>query len=105
MRLFEVHIDIARVLHRFLNSAFGDFVEDNALWVLETDSFFDVPGNSFSFTVGVGCEQDFIGFFCQLFYFLDNVLLSFGNFVVRNKAALDVDGFFIALWKITDMAD
>ena len=65
LSLLQIVIDSTRVFHSFLHCLFGDFMEDDALRLFETSRLGNVPCDSLTFTVGVGCEQDLVGLFSE----------------------------------------
>ena len=57
-----------------------------------------MPSNSLAFSIGVGGEEDFFSGLGELGQFGDDFFFAFGNFVVGDKAARDVDGLLVVFW-------
>ena len=80
----------------------GYFLFDGGTETLGED-FGDVPGNSFSFSVRVGCEDDVRCLFCKVGDIGNNVFFFGDDFVMGNKTTFDVDCFLARFGKISYM--
>jgi len=64
----QVFVDGARMQYGFLHGFFGHFMICDALYLLfgveppsfVSQQFLQMPSDSFSFTVRVGCDEDFV---------------------------------------------
>ena len=89
----KIHVNLTRILDCFLNSALCNLIEGyTAGSVLRnTELTCDVPGNSLSLTVRVGCEEDLVSTLCFLLKLLNNVALATDIYIVRLEIILNVN--------------
>ncbi len=91
----EIGIEFTWMGDRFDDSFLGDFIEKDALRILDSAAFGDMPRDSLSFAVGVGCEENSIGFFGERFDFPDDGIFAGGDLIMRDETSLDIDRDFI----------
>ena len=107
----EILVDVAGILHCFHHGVFRDLVENNslrergAMLAVELGCLGDVPSDRFSFSVGVGREDDFIGTCGEGADLSDDGFLPGADDIVGDEASSDVDGFEVALRKVSDVSD
>ena len=65
LRYFKVVINFTRMLDRFFHCFLGNLVKYNSLGFFEVACFFNMPGDRFSFAVGVGRKKNLVRFFCK----------------------------------------
>ncbi len=75
------------MIHSFFHSFFGDLMKDNTLWLFQTNSIGNVPGDSLSLTVGVGSEDDLGSLLGNRFDLGDHLVLTLRDFVMRDEAS------------------
>src|SRR3989338_8622813 len=99
------------MLQSFLFCLFGNFMKSVAFvfsghGLAESlfEYFGNMPSNSFSFSVRVGCQDDFIGLFVFGGYISQHALLFGYYLIVRNKSLLYIYCFFALFGQIADMS-
>ena len=104
LSVHQIHIQTARRLDSLQNGRFGDFVEHNAVGFLliQTEHFTQVPRDSLSFTVFIGCQPHLLGLLGISLQILHHLFLVFRNLVLRLEGLL-VDAHLLFL-QVTDMA-
>ena len=101
----EVHVDRAGLLDGLEDGAFGDFVEDDALRLVdrETQHFGQVPCDGLSFAVFIGGEPDGLRL-RQFREFVDDLLLVARDFVYGGESLGYVDSE-ILFRKVADVSE
>ena len=105
LRIDHLHVDHARVLHRFLHRLLRDLVEHQAvdLFLLPAELFGEVPADRFAFPIGVGCDVDVGGVLRGALQLGNHFLARRQQLVHRCKAFIDIDAE-LALRKIADVS-
>ncbi len=93
LRVDHLHVDLARMVHRFLHRLLRDLVEHEAvdLLLLRAELFGEMPANGFAFAVGVGGDVDVGGVLRRALQLGDHFLPGGDRFVHRREAFVDVD--------------
>ena len=108
LRRYEIAGDVPRMLDRFADGSFGDFIEDDAVHRLFVERAFflqqfdQMPGDRFTLAIGVSRKVERIRFleraddrFDMLFVFLDELVL-------HREALLRIDRAFLG-HEVTDV--
>ena len=105
LRVDHLHVDRARMLHRFLHRLLRDLVEHQAvdLFLLRAELFGEVPADRFAFAIGVGRDVDVGGVLRGALQLGNHFLARRQQFVHRRKAFVDVDAE-LALRQIADVS-
>ena len=105
LRIDHLHVDGARMLHRFLHRLLGDLVEHQAvdLFLLPAELFGEVPADGFAFAIGVGCDVDVGGVLRRALQLGNHLLARRQQFVHRRETFIDIDAK-LALRKIADVS-
>ena len=92
LRVYQVDVDVARMLNTVAHALLGDLIEGHALVfaLLEVQKGLQMPGDRFSLAVRVGCEVDKIGFLGCLAQLGDDLILSLDRPVFRLKIVLEI---------------
>ena len=102
----QVHVQLARVVHRVQDGVFGDLVENNPAGFVLRDfkGVGEMPGDGFSLAVFIGSEPDGVGLVGQTLQVRHHPLLVVGHHVLRSKTMVQVyaEGLFL---KIPDMSE
>ena len=103
--IHQIHINITWMLYRFQDSRLGNFVEYDTFGFLRIQSqhFEQMPGNSFSLAVLIGCEPNHICFLGFGLQFLDQLLFVFRYFVSRLVAIRYINTKLLLL-QVADMS-
>ena len=107
-RLLGVHqidVDIARVFDSLKNGWFGDFVKHDTArgFGLQAKHLIQVPSDSLSLAVLIGCEPHHLCLFRCFFQIGYTALLVFGDFVDRAETVFHINTE-IALVQVANMA-
>ncbi len=104
LRIDHLHVDLARMVHRFLHRLLGDLVEHEAvdLLLLRAELFGEMPADGFAFAVRVGGDVNVGGVLCRALQLGDHFLAGGDRFVHRREAFVDVDTE-LALRQIADV--
>jgi len=88
-----VHVQFAGTGEGFLDVVFGNGVKDNpeGVFFLESEHFGQMPGNSFSLAVQVGCQIDSRAFFRLCLQCRDGLFAAHGDFIGRLEIVFQVD--------------
>ena len=102
----QVHVQLARVVHRVQDGVFGDLVENNPAGFVLGDfkGVGEMPGYGFSLAVFIGSEPDGVGLVGQTLQVGHHPFLVVGHHVLRSKTVVQVyaEGLFL---KIPDMSE
>ena len=106
LRVDEVHVDRAGILDGFEDRPFGDFVENDALRLIDREAqhFGQVPCDSLAFAVFIGCEPHGFRVAGQLRQFVHDFLLVARNLVDGFESVVDMDAE-ILFRKVTDVPE
>ena len=85
-------VQTARRAELGADARLGDFLEGNALVVLDPGSLEDVPANAFAFAIRVGCDVDLQSFLLQLLQPCNGFFLAREDLVVRFVILAHADG-------------
>ncbi len=91
--------------HFMIGDALDLFCGDDATNLFVSEKLFQMPCNSFAFAVGVSCDQYFVSFLCGMADLFDDDLFLWHYFIMRNKAAVYIDSFFVRLRQIAHVTD
>ena len=93
LSIYNVHIDLTRLLYCRLNHALCDFVErySHCLFKRNTKHVCKMPSNRLTLTVRVSCEEDLVCCLCFLLDFLDKVALTSYVNIMSLEILLDVN--------------
>ena len=81
----EVFVDYTRFLDSVLYGAPGDFVEDRAMRMLQSERFFKRPGNKFALAIRVRSKEHFVCAFRGSLQIVDKFVFFLNYFVLRRK--------------------
>ena len=89
----KIHVYLTGILDSLLNSTLCDLIEGNTAGSVlgNTELTCDVPGNSLSLTVRVGCEEYLVSALRFLLKFLNNVALTTDIYIVRLEVVFNVN--------------
>ena len=97
MCIYQIDINIARVLDTRADRLLGDLVKGHAagILVLELEQLLDVPRNRFSLAVRVSCEIHEIALADFAADFLDDFIFTLDRHIFRLEIVLDIDAHFL----------
>ena len=106
MRVYELHVDITRVLERLLNCFRGYFVEDDSVkrQGAKIGGLEQVPCNRLAFAVRVRRQVDVAGLLGCVADFFNGARLFFRHDVLREESILNLDAK-VALGKVAHVAN
>ena len=95
--IYQIDINIARVLDTRADRLLGDLVKGHAagIFVLELEQLLDMPRNRFSLAVRVSCEIDEIALADFAADFLDDFIFTLDRHIFRLEIVLDIDAHFL----------
>ena len=93
LRFNPMHIQLGRLLERFLNSLLGNFVKHHPIkaLVLTTDDFLQVPGDGLSLAVQVGGEIDGVSLGRQTLELINDLFLARQDLVASRPTVLGIN--------------
>lgn len=98
--LNEAHVNGTRLLNGFFDGRLCNLVEHDTVrfnWV-EPEHFTEVPGDSLSLAVFIGCKPDGLGSFDSFLELSRNLFLVRVDFKGSSKAILDIDWGASIFW-------
>ena len=84
LRVDQVHVKVARMIYSLKDCRLRDFMEHDATGFLlvKSQDLTEMPADSLSLAVLIGCEPHLLGFFSVLFQFADDLAFLLRNNVV-----------------------
>ena len=93
LRVDQVHVDVARLLHRLGDGVLRDLVEGHAarLAVRQVEQLAQVPGDGLALAVRVGGEIDAVGLVGGGAQLADDLVLALDGLVIGREIVVDVN--------------
>ena len=106
LRIDQIHINLAWLFKSILDRIFGNFIEDDTvfLFLIQIQNVSQMPRNSFSFAIRVTCQKDLLSFLRFFFQVINQRTFTTNIDILRLIVILKINGHS-RLFQVTNMTD